>query len=91
MAQARARGFAGDAGLSVLVLDGRHDRAGLAEDWAAYAPLVRPGGLAVIDDCGAPAWPEVAGVVHDVAAATPGFALVGTDWHTAVLRRETAP
>ncbi|KAA5605900.1 hypothetical protein F1188_09090 [Roseospira marina] len=89
LALARARRWAGREGLGLLVLDGRHDRAGLTEDWHAYAPLLRPGGLALIDDAGAPAWPDVAPFVWEEAAATPGFRLLGTDWHTAVLRRET--
>jgi len=88
LARARARRWAGTDGLGLLVLDGRHDHAGLAADWTAYAPLVRPGGLVVIDDHGAPAWPDVAPFVDTVAARTPGFALLGTDWTTALLRRE---
>ena len=64
---------------------------GWAGDWAAFAPLLRTGGLAVIDDCGAPSWPEVAPMVETVAAATAGFTLLGVDWHTAVLRREATP
>jgi len=88
LALARARRWAGRDGLGLLVLDGRHDRAGLASDWQAYAPLLRPGGLALIDDAGAAAWPDVAPFVQDEAAATPGFRLLGCDWKTAILRRE---
>jgi len=90
LALARAHRWAGRNGLSLLMLDGRHDRAGLAEDWQAYAPLLRPGGLVLIDDVGAAAWPDVAPFVQDEAATTPGFRLLGCDWKTAVLRRETA-
>ncbi|MQX36427.1 FkbM family methyltransferase [Roseospira navarrensis] len=89
LALARTRRWAGRGGIGLLVLDGRHDRAGLSDDWRAYAPLLRPGGLAVIDDADAEAWPDVAPFVWEDAAATPGFRLLGIDWHTAVLRRES--
>ena len=89
LAVARARRWAGPEGLGLLILDGRHDHAGLAEDWSLYAPLLRPGGLALIDDHGAAAWPDVAHFVETVAARTPGFTYLGADWGTAVLRRET--
>jgi FkbM family methyltransferase len=88
LAVARAKAWAGRDGIGLLVLDGRHDRAGLAADWTQFAPLLRPGGLALIDDCGAAPWPDVAPFVRDVAARTPGFHLLGTDWDTAVLRRD---
>jgi FkbM family methyltransferase len=88
LAVARAKAWAGRDGIGLLVLDGRHDRAGLAADWTQFAPLLRPGGLALIDDCGAAPWPDVAPFVREVAARTPGFHLLGTDWDTAVLRRD---
>lgn len=88
LAIARARRWAEPEGLGLLVLDGRHDRTGLAEDWSVYAPLLRPGGLALIDDHGAAAWPDVAPFVKEVAAQTPGITCLGADWGTAVLRRE---
>ncbi|MBB4285834.1 FkbM family methyltransferase [Roseospira goensis] len=91
VALARVRAWARPDGLGLLVLDGRHDRAGLAADWARFAPLLRPGGLALIDDVGAAAWPDVAPFVREVAATTPGVRLLGTDWETAVLRREAVP
>ncbi|MBB4266433.1 FkbM family methyltransferase [Roseospira visakhapatnamensis] len=88
LAVARARRWAGPAGLGLLILDGRHDHAGLTADWTHYAPLLRPGGLALIDDHGAAAWPDVAPFVAHVAARTPGVTLLGDDWGTAVLRRD---
>ncbi|WP_299438021.1 FkbM family methyltransferase [uncultured Rhodospira sp.] len=91
LAVERARAWAGREGIGLLVLDGRHDRAGLEADWHHFAPLLRPGGLAVVDDCGAAAWSDVAPFVLEVAARTPGFRLLGTDWDMAVLCREATP
>lgn len=40
--------------VDVLLIDGDHSQAGCRKDLEMYVPLVRPGGLVVMHDCGAP-------------------------------------
>lgn len=43
-----------DTSVDVLLIDGDHSPAGCRRDLAMYAPLVRPGGLVILHDCGGP-------------------------------------
>jgi hypothetical protein len=44
-----------EGAISVLHLDGNHDEAAVAEDFALWGPLVRPGGWVIFDDYN---WPH---------------------------------
>lgn len=46
----RIRGLLGDTALDVLFVDGDHTYSGVDQDFADYAPLVRPGGLVAFHD-----------------------------------------
>lgn len=61
-----AAGFFADGWLDWVHLDGRHDRAGLAADIAAWRPKVRRGGWLSGDDHDEVKWPDVVGAVRDL-------------------------
>jgi len=46
--------LASHAPLDLLHIDGDHSAMGIALDWAAYSPLVRPGGLVMVHDVANP-------------------------------------
>ena len=72
----------------VLVIDGDHSYDGVKFDFDHYAPLVRPGGLIVIDDYHSPDWPDVTRFVDDEVARRKGFSLFGASWRTCVYKAD---
>lgn len=77
---------AGLRAYDVLVIDGDHSYDGVKFDFDHYAPLVRPGGLIVIDDYHSPDWPDVTRFVDDEVARRKGFSLFGASWRTCVYK-----
>ena len=39
-------------GIDVLLIDGDHSYEGIVSDLKTYAPMVRPGGMVIVHDCG---------------------------------------
>ena len=70
----------------VLVIDGDHSYQGVKFDFDHYAPLVRPGGLVIIDDYHSPDWPDVTRFVDDEVSKRKGFSLFGESWRTCVYK-----
>ena len=72
----------------VLVIDGDHSYDGVKFDFDHYAPLVRPGGLIVIDDYHSPDWPDVTRFVDEEVSKRKGFSLLGASWRTCVYKAD---
>ncbi|MBX3046990.1 MAG: class I SAM-dependent methyltransferase [Anaerolineales bacterium] len=54
--------------IDMLFLDSTHKYAVLEREWAAFFPLVKPGGIVAFHDYGAHTWPDVQRFVDEVAA-----------------------
>lgn len=74
-----------------VLIDGDHSTAGVAADFEAYGPLVRPGGLIVFDDYGSEHWPGIKPYVDEVVRKDPNWTWIGGEFRTGLLsRRSTA-
>ena len=71
----------------ILVIDGDHSYAGVQFDFDTFSPLVRHGGLVLIDDYAQKHWPEVTRFVDEKVKGRRGWKLVGADWHSIVFKR----
>ena len=72
----------------VLVIDGDHSYEGVKFDFDNYAPMVRPGGLIIIDDYQSPDWPDVTRFVDEEVSKRKGFSLFGVSWRTCVYKAD---
>jgi hypothetical protein len=79
-----------DRAYDIVLIDADHSYEGLASDFSAYATMVRKGGYVLVDDYGAPGWPDVARFI-DNASYDKEFELLGTYGQTAALRRRGSP
>lgn len=80
---------AAERAYDVLVIDGDHSYDGVKFDFDHYAPLVRPGGLIVIDDYHSPDWPDVTRFVDEELSKRKGFSLFGASWRTCVYKADS--
>ncbi len=71
----------------LVVVDGDHTYAGVKNDVDRYGPLLRPGGLLIIDDYSSPQWPEITKYVDDELSEHPDYEFLGSWSRTAVFRR----
>ena len=78
---------ASDRKYSLIFIDGDHSYEGVKFDFDNYSPLCEQGGIIMIDDYGAPAWPGVTQFVDELLANQDGFEHVGTWLTTALFRR----
>lgn len=79
--------LASDRTYRLLIIDGDHSYDGVRLDFERYADLVDQGGILVVDDYGAPAWPDVTRYTDEAIIPDDRFELIGAASRTALLRR----
>ncbi len=70
-----------------LLIDGDHSYDGVRRDFENYSPLVTPGGIVVIDDYGAPEWPEVTAYADQFLMDRPDYDVLSKQHRTLILRK----
>lgn len=70
----------------LLLIDGDHSYEGVSSDWTHYSPLIRSGGLILVDDYENPAWPEVTRFVDELLATEVNLTMLFSGFDTAVIR-----
>ncbi len=70
------------------LIDGDHSLEGVASDFQLYGPLVKPGGVIIIDDYGNKTWPAIKPYVDEHVRTNDDWLWIGAEWGTAVLRRK---
>ena len=70
----------------LLLIDGDHGYEGVKADFINYVPLVKKGGIVLIDDYGNESWPDVKKFVDDELENSPHLEIITAIFETAVLR-----
>ncbi len=70
-----------------LLIDGDHSYDGVRQDFENYAPLVRSGGIVVIDDYGVEEWQEVTDYADRHVVTSPDYDVLNNTHRTLVLRK----
>ena len=70
----------------LLLIDGDHGYEGVRADFINYVPLVKKGGLVLMDDYGNKSWPDVKKFLDNELKISPHIEVVTAMFDTAVLR-----
>lgn len=62
--------------IDVLFIDGLHEYSGIKNDFETYSPLVKQGGLIILDDY-EPKYPDILKYVGDSIQKNPAYKIVG--------------
>lgn len=78
---------ASERAYDMVFVDGDHSYEGVSFDVGHYGPLVKAGGVLLIDDYGAPGWPGVTQFIDEFRAGESDYNHVGTFNRTALFKR----
>ena len=66
----------------LMIIDGDHSYEGVSSDVANYTPMLKPGGIMVVDDYRNPSWESVTLYVDEVMKKDKRFTVLVEGWHT---------
>lgn len=74
--------------VDLIVIEGAHSYEGIKTDFELYFPLLRDGGMILIDDYGSEDWPEVGRYVDEHVMGVEEVEFIGSAFQTAVVRKK---